>query len=278
MTDIFEEVEEAHRKDKVEAAWQKYGWLVWLAGGAIILAVAVNEYLGWQRGKAQAALAGQLETALERLEASDYNAAAAQFSAIVESGGDLAPLAGHYLAETRLTGKGDRAGAIAALQAVAGDDDDPLGQLARLKTGYLQSDAVSLAELEGLLGPLLARETAISALAQELVAAKAFATGDYERARRDFNFLRFAPNAPPGLAQRAQIALSAIPRTGDAESTAVDGAAASATSSRLQPVSGDGGDVVAAGGDETGDAERAADEDADIGTAPDADEQGDSQP
>ena len=50
------------------------------------------------------------------------------------------------------------------------------------------------------------------ALAEELIAAGAYAEGDYERARREYNRLRFAAYAPPGLVQRATIALDTIPR------------------------------------------------------------------
>lgn len=234
MSDIFEEVEEAHRKDRVDAAWRRYGWIVWLAGAGVVLAVALNEYLGWQRSQAQATVAGELEAALDALDAADYEAAATRLEAIVAEDGTLAPLAAQYLAQARLSGQGNREDAIAALEAVASGSGDPLAQMALLKAAYLEADALSLADLEAQLAPLIGKDTPMAALARELVAAKAFADGDIERARREFNFLRFAPNAPPGLAQRAEIALSAIPRpaAGD-DAAAATGSDGEGAASRL---------------------------------------------
>lgn len=212
MTDVFEEVEEAHRKDRFDEAWRKYGWIVWLAGAAIIIAVALNEYFSWQRSQTQAANAAALEAAIEALEAAEYDDAADRFSAIAAEGSSLSPIAAQYLAQVRLEGQGNLDGAIEALESGIGDGADPLTQMALLKTAYLQSDTLDLRALEDLLAPLLADETPIGALAQELVAAKAFETGDFDRARRDFNSLRFSAYAPQGLVQRAEIALAAIPR------------------------------------------------------------------
>ncbi|MEM7767955.1 MAG: hypothetical protein AAF253_10775 [Pseudomonadota bacterium] len=252
MTDIFEEVEEAHRQDKVDDAWRKYGWVVWLAGAGVVLAVAANEYLGWQRSEAQAASAGRLEAAIEALDDARYGDAEVAFSEILADGSALSQLAAQYLAQVRLEGQGNRPAAIEALNAVADADGAPLEQMALLKAAYLRSDEASVAELETLLAGLLTAETPLAALAQELVAAKAFAEGDHERARRDFTYLRFAPNAPPGLAQRAEIALTAIPRPAEPVGSDMEGEPAASDggegeASRLAPAPGEG----AAGGSET---------------------------
>ena len=70
---------------------------------------------------------------------------------------------------------------------------------------------MSLAELESLLAPLLAEEGPVSALALELIAAKAYEEGDFARARKEFAFLQVAPNAPQGVITRAGAALAVIP-------------------------------------------------------------------
>ena len=52
MSDIFEEVEEEVRKDQMAELWRRYGLLVWIAGFAIIAAVAFNEWRGAQQARA----------------------------------------------------------------------------------------------------------------------------------------------------------------------------------------------------------------------------------
>lgn len=210
MSDVFEEVEESLRQDKATLLWEKYGWILYAIGALIIAFVAVREYMSYQAKQAQVAQVEMFESARTALADGAYSDAEKQFSEIVSGGSDLAPLASHYLAQTRLEGGGDKAGAAAAL-ATNASNDDPFAQIAVLKSAYLAADTSTLAELEGRLGPLLEAEGALGALALELIAAKAFEEGDYARARKEFAFLQIAPGAPSGVISRAGAALAVIP-------------------------------------------------------------------
>lgn len=210
MSDVFEEVEESLRQDKATVLWEKYGWILYMVGGLIVAAVAAMEFMGSQESKAQVERVEVFEAGRLALSEGNYSDAEARFSEIVNSGSDLAPLASHYLAQTRLEGGGDKAGAASALAKNAASDD-PFAQVALLKSAYLASDTLSLLELESKLSDLLNKEGPISALALELIAAKAYEAGDFERARRDFAFLKVAPNAPQGVVSRAEAALAVIP-------------------------------------------------------------------
>lgn len=212
MSDIFEEVEEEVRKDRMTQLWRRYGWIAWILAIGVVGAVALNEFvLRPSAERAASERARLIESGLQALEDGRYQDAGAAFSELMETDEDVAPLAAHYLARVRLEGGGDAEAARAALADVAGSEG-AYARLALLKTAYLDSDTASRAELEQRLAPLVGSETALGALAEELLAAKAFQEGDYETARREFNRLRFAANAPQGLVQRATIALDAIPR------------------------------------------------------------------
>jgi hypothetical protein len=130
---------------------------------------------------------------------------------LVDENSDLSAMAANYLARVRLEGGGDLAGAEAALSSQAKSDGGPFERLATLKTAYAKAESLSLAELEALLGGLLADEDGLGILAKELIAAKAYEEGDYARARREFSYLRFAPNAPQGVVIRSQVALAVLP-------------------------------------------------------------------
>ncbi|MEM1151102.1 MAG: tetratricopeptide repeat protein [Pseudomonadota bacterium] len=220
MSDIFEEVEEEVRKDKLGEVWRRYGWIVWLSALAIVGFVAFSEWRSAQLESQNRARVAELDSALTALEAGNFGEAQSQLQAIVDADTSLSPIAANLLAQARLVGGGDKVGAAQALESVATSEGDAYRQLALLKSVYLRAETMTLAEMETELGSLTDTGSQLGALAEELIAAKAFAEGDFARARREYNRLLIAANAPAGLQQRARIALDAIPRsTSGAEGT-----------------------------------------------------------
>lgn len=218
MSDIFEEVDESIRQDRLEIWWKRYQFFVYGAVALIIAAVAVNEFVIAPRAEAaRTARALELETALSELHNGSYAAAESAFAELADGGSKLAPLAANYLAQVRFEGGGDADGAAEALAAIGAVEASPFDRLALLKKAYFKADGQSMTELEATLGSLVEDEGPLGALARELVAAKAFATGDTARARTEFNRLRFDAAAPAGVKRRAELALAAIPAVEAAE-------------------------------------------------------------
>ena len=210
MSDVFEEVEEGLRQDKATVLWEKYGWILYLVGAIIVAIVAAREFMVAQANSAQVERVEKFELARTALAEAKYSEAETLFSEIVTDGSDLAPLASHYLAQTRLEGGGDKMGASEAL-AVNAASDDPFAKIAVLKGAYLAADTMTLGELEQKLAGPLNEEGAIGALALELIAAKAYQEGDYRKARENFSLLQVFPGAPNGVISRAEAALAVIP-------------------------------------------------------------------
>ncbi|MEM9054339.1 MAG: hypothetical protein AAGB16_03350 [Pseudomonadota bacterium] len=211
MADIFEEVEEGLRQDKFTQAWKKYGIFAYLAAALLIGGVALNEYLKDRRAKVTEQNAARLEAALTDVDARNYEAAATGLTAIVRDDIPPSKVAAHYLAGVRLDGNGDAIAAADVLTGIVGEANDPTERLALIKAAYLQADTMSRIELEALLAPLADGDGPFSALASELIAAKALQEGDIEFARREFTFLGLAQNVPPGVKTRAENALDAMP-------------------------------------------------------------------
>ena len=211
MADIFEEVEEGLRQDRLTVLWKRYGILTYLGGALLIGGVALNEYLQARSVQVTEDNAARLEAALTEVDARNYENAATQLTAIVED--EIAPsaVAAHYLAGVRLDGNGDAVAAAGVLEGAAAGGDGPTQKLALIKAAYLKADTLSREELEGFLSPLAEDDGPFGALASELIAAKALQEGDIEFARREFNFLRLAQNVPPGVMQRAEQALETLP-------------------------------------------------------------------
>ena len=220
MSDIFEEVDESLRQDRMETLWKRYQWVVYGAAALLVAAVALNEFvITPQMEKARTARALAFENALTHLDNGEYDEARAAFAELAEGNSRIAPLAAQYLAQVQYESGGDVNGAARTLSSVAGVDGGPYERLSILKTAYFSADSQSLTELENTLGDLADDDGPLGALARELIAAKAFETGDVARARTEFNRLRFDAAAPAGVRQRAEIALDAIPPAPEPEET-----------------------------------------------------------
>jgi len=212
VSDIFTEVDEGIRQEKLEGLWKKWRPFVYGGVAALIIGVAVNEFvLKPQAEERRQARALALENGIRALEDARYTEAEEAFTRIMSEDPKLAPLAAHFLAQTKYEGGGDAAGAAELLASVGGTEGGPYERLALLKSAYFQADTLSLEELELSLGSLATDESTVGALSRELIAAKAFEAGDFARARTEYNRLRFDAFAPQGLARRADIALAAIP-------------------------------------------------------------------
>ncbi|MEM1086495.1 MAG: tetratricopeptide repeat protein [Pseudomonadota bacterium] len=212
MADIFDEVEEGLQQDRMTVLWRKYGWIAWLSAAILIGGVALNEYLGHQRGQAIAANTGQFEAGLDQLGEQDYVGAAETMTALVNADASISPVAAQYLAQVRLDGNGDVAAAREALLAsIEGEADTAIEKLALIKAAYLQADDMTREDLQAFLGTLPDESSAFGALALELIAAKAMKEGDFAFARSEFNLIRVSANVPSGVARRADQALAAMP-------------------------------------------------------------------
>lgn len=218
MSDIFEEVEDSLRQDKATELWSRFGPIVWAVGLLIIGAVAWREWSVIQADQATQTRIEAFEAARDQLAEGSYGEAQDGLRALMDGESALSPLAAQFLAKTVYEGNGDAAGAADVLGAVA-DMEGPVERLSLLKAAYLRADTLDIAALEASLGTLPAEPTALGALALELIAARALKDGDLARARREFSYLRFAPNAPPGVIQRAEVALSIIPVAGATDET-----------------------------------------------------------
>lgn len=236
MADIFEEVEEGLRQDRVGGLWKKYGIFAYIAAALLIGGVALNEYLKTQAVQTVEEHATRLEVALNDVDARNYESAATQLTELISDEIPPSTVAAHFLAGVRLDGNGDAIAAADALEGVVGEAEDPTEKLALIKSAYLRADSLDRAALTAYLAPLADSEGPFAALSKELLAAKALQDGDIEYARREFNFLRIAQNVPPGVVTRAEQALAALPPVAE---TTPEPAPADVTETPADPVTGD---------------------------------------
>lgn len=215
MSDIFQEVEEEVRRERLEQLWKQYGDYVMAAAALVIIAVAGLElwrvYDQRQRIKASDAY----NTAL-RMEQSGQSAVASEmFGRIAKNApSGYAALARLQHADAMLV-SGNRADAIAAYKQIAAGSDPILSALARLHAAWALVDQTSKPEIETLLGPLPG-EKAWAPLAREVLAYASYRAGNASDAIRTYDAIAADKDAPDGVRQRAQVTAQFLKAGGQA--------------------------------------------------------------
>lgn len=209
MTDIFREVDEALREDRVKAIWNRYGRLI--VAGAVAIVLGTAAFVGW-RSYSQSQAQSQtraLVDAQQQAAADPQNAASIYAAVAADSSADRAALARLLEARADLdAGKRDEAGKT--YEQIAGDSgvNPVVRDLARLYAVTARLDDGDPAALDTELAPLAADGSPWRASARELQGLLALRQGDKAKAREIFEALAKDPASPPGVRSRADQLLS----------------------------------------------------------------------
>ncbi len=211
MTDIFQEVDQSLREESVASLWKRWQWVVYGLIAAAVLGVAGYETWRGMRDSEIDKSAMVYDAGFAARENNDLAAARTSFAQLETDKTGFKALSGHMLAGVEKDLTNDMTAVEAHLASAAAADTGVLGDLATLKLAYAKADAASLADLETILKPLLERAGPATAMAKELIGAKALAEGDVERARAEFEALALDLEAPRGVQARVQQALATLP-------------------------------------------------------------------
>lgn len=214
MADIFEqEVDEELRKDRYNALLRRYG--PWVLGVAIVIIVGVGGWQAWESwSKSQRDAASDTYVAAARLVENDrFEEAGVELQQIAENGPDgYATLALMQQGAIALE-QGDNDAARRLFEQAAARSPEPLVRdLATLKAALAGFETYSTDDLANRLGRIASGDNAMRHLATELIASKALSEGDYDRARREYDSIVFALDAPDGVRVRASAALALLNR------------------------------------------------------------------
>lgn len=211
MADIFQEIDEDLRRERLGKLWQKYGQYVIAAAVLIVLAVAGWRGLEWyQRQQAEAA-GGRFQDALTLARQGKTEEAEKAFAAVLAD----APSGYQILTRFRLAaeaGKRDAAAGAKAYDALAADAGvGPLLQaLAKVRAGYLRVDTASYADLAKTIEPLTAPTEPMRHSAREILGLAAWKAKDLANASKWFEAMTADRDVPPTARQRAEVMLQLI--------------------------------------------------------------------
>lgn len=211
MVDIFREVDEDVRRDRLTALWRRWRWHA--GGGAAALVVGVAAVVGWRAHVEAAALdrGARFTEAMRLAEEGSYDASARAFGQFADGeDGAYAALA-RLRQAAMLVQAGDRPGAIAAYNRLIDSGADPLyTELAQVLASQHLIDAGETRAAEGRLRPIADGAGPWRFLAREMLAAAALQDGRLTEARREFAALRDEAGAPDGARARAESLAAAL--------------------------------------------------------------------
>jgi len=211
VSDVFNEVDEELRKEQASRLARRFLPLMIVAVVLIVGGVAGFQGWDWWQTKQKAQAADSYWQAKKLLDGGNLPNAQLSFEAIAANGPAGYAALAKMQAAIAATKLGQTAQAAKLYTDAANSFDDPLfADLAHLKAAIVVADEMSFADIEARLTPLAGAGRPFRAMAREMIAAKAMSTGDLRRARTEYTLLSFALDAPAGVQQRANMALSLL--------------------------------------------------------------------
>ena len=206
MSDIFNEVDEEVRRERLTRLWEQYG--NYLIALCVLVVVGVGAWRGyeWWQAKQAAQSGAAFEQAAALAEAGKSQEAEAAFAKLTADGtASYRVLAG--LREAEELGRTDSKAAVARFDKVAADKSaGPVIQdLAAIRAGYLLVDSAPYAEIRTRLEPLTASDRVFRHSAREILALSAWKSHDLAAAKQWTDLIVTDPQTPSGMRSRVEV-------------------------------------------------------------------------
>jgi hypothetical protein len=210
VSDIFSEVDEEVRRERLQQLWDKYS--IYIIALAVLIVAGIGGWRGYEYWVAQkAAVAGAaFESAITLSEQGKHAEAQAAFAKVAAEAPQGYAVLARFRAAAELA-QIKTEDAVKAYDVLAADNS--LGSnwqdLAALRAGLLLVDSATFADLRTRLEPLTEPTRVYRHSARELLALSAWRAGDATAARRYVNLIASDAETPPGARTRIE-ALSAL--------------------------------------------------------------------
>jgi hypothetical protein len=215
VADIFQEVDEEVRRERLQKLWQRYGNFVIAACILIVAAVGVWRGYEWWQTKKAGESGAAFENAVTLAEAGKHQEAEAAFAKLAADG-----TAGYRalarLREAAELAHTDKTAAVKAYDEIAADKSagEIMQELAEVRAGFLLIDTTPYSEMRQRLEPLTASDKTFRHSARELLALSAWKSGDVNAARQWTGMIIADPQSPQGIRSRAEVLSELIAASG----------------------------------------------------------------
>jgi len=215
VADIFHEVDEEVRRERLKQFWDRYSLLIIAACVLVVLGIGAWRGYEWYIERQAAAAGARFEAAATLMEQGKTAEAETAFSQIAaDAPGGYATLA-RFRAAQALAAK-DKQAAVKAYDALAQDGSlQPLWQdLAAIRASLLLIDTAQLSEMQRRLVPLADSARPYRHSARELLALSAWHNNDVTTAKKYLDMMAQDAETPPGVRSRADVLAALIAATG----------------------------------------------------------------
>ncbi len=216
MADIFHEVDEEVRRERLQKLWDRYS--VYIIAVAVLIVAGIGSWRGyeWWIDKQAAAAGARFETAAALSDAGKHAEAEAAFAKLAAGGtpsGYRTLASFRAAAELALTKPAE---AIKSYDALAADPalGPTLQDLATLRAAMLRVDKISFTDLQLKLAPLAGEGRAFRHSARELLALSAWHSHDFAGAKKYIDMITADASAPPLMRIRAETLAALIAAQG----------------------------------------------------------------
>ncbi len=201
MSDIFREVEEDVRRERLEKLWKAYGnyAIVLLA----LLFASIGGWQLWERHElAERQKVSDSFVAAQRV--TNPQAAAAAFVDVARTAPKGYSLVARLSQAGAMIASGQGAGGIDLYKQIAKEDSGTIGSVARLRAAWALADTGRRADLTELLTPLDQPGNAFRQNAQEVLAYADYRAMNSKAALAKYSELALDPESPESLRARAK--------------------------------------------------------------------------
>lgn len=209
MSDIFHEVDEEVRREKLKQLWERHSNLIVALALLVVLAVGGWRGYDWWETKKAAESGSAFEAALLLAEDGKQAEAQAAFAKLAQEGSGGYRILARFREAAELA-KNDAPAAVQAYGALAADSSigRTLQDLAAVRGGLIMVDTAPLAELTAKLEPLTSADRPFRHTARELLALAAWRAGDATAAKRWFDLIATDAETPAGTRQRMDVLMT----------------------------------------------------------------------
>ena len=210
MADIFHEVDEEVRRERLRKLWDRYS--IYVIALAVLIVAGMGAWRGYEYWvvKKAAAAGAEFEAAIALSEQGKQAEAEAAFAKVAAE----APAGYRVLARMRAAGalaQSKPADAVKAYDELSADAS--LGaiwqDLAAVRAGLLLVDTAPLADMRRRLDPVAEPTRSFRHTARELLALSAWRNHDFTAARKYLDMIASDAESPIGVRARADV-LSAL--------------------------------------------------------------------